>query len=100
MSSPVDPAKTFAQDLPAEFVSIRGVVHLTTSFGVFLDVQSRRVFVGALCMQTPDRIPQHGGSPRHADTRSNPSAGRVCDASRLATLRETRGARRVVSARA
>jgi len=62
MSSPVDPAKTFAQDLPAEFVSIRGVVHLTTSFGVFLDVQSRRVFVGALCMQTPDRIPQPGGS--------------------------------------
>jgi hypothetical protein len=56
----MDPAETFAQDPLAEFVPVRGVVHLTTSFGVFLDVQSRRVFVGALCMQTPHRIPQPG----------------------------------------
>jgi hypothetical protein len=56
----MDLAKTFAQDALAEFVPVHGVVHLVTSLGVFLHVQSRRVFVGALCMQTPDRIPQPG----------------------------------------
>jgi len=35
----MDPAETFAQDPLAEFVPVRGVVHLTTSFGVLLDVK-------------------------------------------------------------
>jgi hypothetical protein len=53
--------KTFAQDALAEFVPVHGVVHLVTSLGVFLDVQSQRVFVGTLCMlQMPDRIPGPG----------------------------------------
>ena len=53
----MDFAKTFAQDPLAEFVPIRGVVHLMTSLGVFFDVESRRIFVGARCMlQMPHRI--------------------------------------------
>ncbi len=56
----MDPAKAFAQVALAEFVPVRGVAHLITSLGCFLDVQSRRVFVAALCMQPPDRIPQPG----------------------------------------
>ena len=49
---PMDLAKTSAQDPLAEFVPLRSVVHLVTDMGVFLTVQSRRVFVAALCMQT------------------------------------------------
>jgi len=53
-------AKTFAQDALAEFIPVRDVVHLVTDMGVFVTVQSRRVFVAALCMHTPKRIPQPG----------------------------------------
>jgi hypothetical protein len=56
----MDLAKTFAQDALAEFVPVRGVVHLVTDMGVFLTVQGQRVFVAALSMQTPKRIPQPG----------------------------------------
>ena len=51
----MDPAKTFAQDLPAEFAPIRREVQLVTSLGIFLSVQSRQVFVGAYWMKKPDR---------------------------------------------
>jgi hypothetical protein len=48
------------QDALGGFVPVRGEVNLVTDLGVFLTVQSRRVFVAALCMQTPNRIPQPG----------------------------------------
>ena len=53
-------AKTSEQNALAEFVPIHGEVHLVTDFGVFLQVQNRRVFVAVLCMQPPDRVPQPG----------------------------------------
>jgi hypothetical protein len=53
----MDLTKPVPQHPLAEFVPVRGVVHLMTSLGVFLDIESRRIFVGALCMlQMPDRI--------------------------------------------
>ena len=44
---------TRPQDLLNEFVPVRGEVSLVTNFGVFLTIQSRRVFVGNLCMGCP-----------------------------------------------
>jgi hypothetical protein len=92
MSSPVDPAKTFGQDLPAEFAPIRREVQLVTSLGIFLSVQSRQVFVGAYWMKKPDRklssakmrlfrcrdpTRNKRGSPRSIRTRVGaPSSGR------------------------
>ena len=53
----MDFAKTVPQDTLAEFVPVRGAIHLMTSLGVFLDVEGRRIFVGALSMlQMPDRL--------------------------------------------
>jgi hypothetical protein len=45
----------FEQDAFDDFVAVRGEVQLLTDLGVFLTVQNRRVFVGTLCMQTPNR---------------------------------------------
>jgi len=50
----------FEQDAFDDFVSVRGEVQLVTDLGVSLTVQSRRLFVGALCMQPPDRILEVG----------------------------------------
>jgi hypothetical protein len=50
----------FEQDAFDDFVSVRGEVQLVTDLGVLLTVQSRRLFVGALCMQPPDRILEVG----------------------------------------
>jgi hypothetical protein len=47
-------------DTVGAFVQVRGVVHLETEFGVFLNFQSRTVFVSVYCMQKPDRISQPG----------------------------------------
>jgi hypothetical protein len=33
-----------------------GVVHLRTSFGVFLDVSDRRVFIPVNCMSCPSQV--------------------------------------------
>jgi len=56
----MDPAKTVAQDPMSEFVSVLGVVHRVSSFGVFLELESRRVFVPILRMQPPARVLQPG----------------------------------------
>jgi hypothetical protein len=37
--------RTSKNDLEERFIPVRGVVHLSTELGVFIDVQGRRVFV-------------------------------------------------------
>jgi hypothetical protein len=39
-----------------DFVPITGVVHHSTTLGVFLDVENRRVFIPANCTSTPSRV--------------------------------------------
>jgi hypothetical protein len=56
------------ETLPSEdfdfdgFVPIKGVIHLITSLGVFLDVEDRRVFVGIHCMQPIDERLEPGAT--------------------------------------
>ena len=39
-----------------DFVPLIGVVHLSTSLGVFLDIQDRRVFIPANCTAAPTQV--------------------------------------------
>ena len=39
-----------------DFVPITGMVHRSTTLGVFLDVVDLRVFIPANCMSTPSRV--------------------------------------------
>ena len=39
-----------------DFVPIAGIVHRSTTLGVFLDVVALRVFIPANCTPTPSRV--------------------------------------------
>ena len=49
-------------DQDKDLITLVGVVHHVTSFGIFLDVGDRRVFVGRNCME-PLVPPPEAGEP-------------------------------------